>query len=40
MLDSKIAKKIFGHKREEGEGTGDDGKMRSFTIYSSHQILR
>ena len=39
VYENRVLKRIFGHKREEGTGSGENYIMRSLMICTAHSIL-
>jgi hypothetical protein len=39
MFDNRVLRKIFGRKRDEVTGRGEDYIMRSFKVCTPHQML-
>jgi hypothetical protein len=39
MLENRVLRRIFGPKRDEVKGSGENYTMRSLMICTPHQIL-
>jgi hypothetical protein len=39
VFDKRVLRRIFGPKRNEATGGGEDYITSSFTVYTPHQIL-
>jgi hypothetical protein len=39
VFENRVLRKIFGPNREEVTGTGGNYVMRSFMVFTPHQIL-
>jgi hypothetical protein len=39
VFENRMLRRIFGPKREEVKGSGENYKMRSLIIYTPHQLL-